>query len=172
MDVLLVNVVLNVLIPTIVLSPVLWLAGRALVGKEKAKFTDAIWIILLGTLFGSIFSAFFTGIIASIVQLIVWLALVKHLRLRMVDGVRHKHSSRDHLHCHCSVARPAWIRNLDHHKRDWRHNSLSQDRNRRQIPHFSLVDRIGILSLVRNICGNINKNKSRAFLSWNAVEIV
>jgi hypothetical protein len=78
LDVLLVNVVLNVLIPTIVLSPVLWLAGRALVGKEKAKFTDAIWIILLGTLFGSIFSAFFTGIIASIVQLIVWLALVKH----------------------------------------------------------------------------------------------
>ena len=78
LDVLLVNVVLNVLIPTIILSPVLWLAGRALVGKEKAKFTDAIWIILLGTLFGSIFSAFFTGIIASIVQLIVWLALVKH----------------------------------------------------------------------------------------------
>lgn len=78
LDVLLVNVVLNVLIPTIVLSPVLWLAGRTLVGKEKAKFTDAIWIILLGTLFGSIFSAFFTGIIASIVQLIVWLALVKH----------------------------------------------------------------------------------------------
>ena len=78
LDVLLVNVVLNILIPTIVLSPVLWLAGKALVGKEKAKFTDAIWIILLGTLFGSIFSAFFTGIIASIVQLIVWLALVKH----------------------------------------------------------------------------------------------
>lgn len=78
LDVLLVNVVLNVLIPTIVLSPVLWLAGRALVGKEKAKFTDAIWIILLGTLFGSIFSAFFIGIIASIVQLIIWLALVKH----------------------------------------------------------------------------------------------
>jgi hypothetical protein len=78
LDALLINVVLHVIIPTIVLSPVLWLAGRALVGKDKAKFTDAIWIILLGTLFGSVFSAFFTGIIASIIQLIVWLALVKH----------------------------------------------------------------------------------------------
>jgi predicted lysophospholipase L1 biosynthesis ABC-type transport system permease subunit len=54
------------------------LAGRALVGREKAKFTDAIWIVLIGTLFGAVFSAFFTGIIASVVQLVVWLALVKH----------------------------------------------------------------------------------------------
>jgi hypothetical protein len=74
---LLINVVVNIIVPTIVLSPILWLAGRAIVGKEKAKFTDAIWIILIGTLFGSVFSAFFTGIIASIVQLVVWLALVK-----------------------------------------------------------------------------------------------
>jgi len=78
LDELLINLVINVIVPTIILSPVLWLAGRALVGKEKAKFTDAIWIIFIGTLFGSIFSAIFTGIIASIIQLIVWLALVKH----------------------------------------------------------------------------------------------
>jgi hypothetical protein len=69
---------MNVIVPTIILSPFLWLAGRALVGKEKAKFTDAIWIILVGTLFGTLFSYVFTGIIASIIQLIVWLALVKH----------------------------------------------------------------------------------------------
>jgi len=78
LDVLLINVVINVVVPTIILSPILWLAGRALVGKEKAKFTDAIWIILIGTIFGSIFSAIFIGIIASIIQLVVWLALVKH----------------------------------------------------------------------------------------------
>jgi hypothetical protein len=78
LDVLLMNVILHVVIPTIVLSPVLWLAGRTLVGREKAKFTDAVWIVLIGTVFGSIFSAFFTGIIASIIQLVVWLALVKH----------------------------------------------------------------------------------------------
>ena len=78
LDTLLISIVMNVIVPTIILSPFLWLAGRALVGKEKAKFTDAIWIILVGTLFGTLFSYVFTGIIASIIQLIVWLALVKH----------------------------------------------------------------------------------------------
>ena len=78
LDVLLINIVINIVVPTIILSPILWLAGRALVGKEKAKFTDALWIILIGTIFGSIFSAIFIGIIASIIQLVVWLALIKH----------------------------------------------------------------------------------------------
>lgn len=35
---LLIQIVVNV----IVLAPILWLSGRALVGKDKAKFTDAI----------------------------------------------------------------------------------------------------------------------------------
>jgi len=78
LDTLLINFVLNVIVPTIILSPVLWIAGRLVVGKEKAKFTDAIWTILIGTFIGSIFAAIFTGIIASIIQLIIWLALVKH----------------------------------------------------------------------------------------------
>jgi len=78
LDALLINLILNVIVPTIILSPFLWLAGRAIVGKEKAKFTDAIWIVLIGTVFGSIFGAIFSGIIASLIQLIVWLALVKH----------------------------------------------------------------------------------------------
>ncbi len=78
MDALLLNVVLHIIVPTILLSPILWLAGRALVGKQRARLSDAIWIILLGTAIGSVFSAFFTGIIASIAQLIIWLALVKH----------------------------------------------------------------------------------------------
>jgi len=74
LDALVITVVVN----TIILSPVLWLAGRALVGKEKAKFLDAVWIIILGTVIGSLFGAFFVGIIASIIQLIIWLLLVKH----------------------------------------------------------------------------------------------
>ncbi|MGD8506454.1 MAG: hypothetical protein PVF15_07310 [Candidatus Bathyarchaeota archaeon] len=74
LDLLAIQIVINV----IILSPVLWLSGRALVGKEKAKFTDAIWIVALGTVIGTLFGAFFFGIIASIIQLIIWLALVKH----------------------------------------------------------------------------------------------
>jgi hypothetical protein len=74
LDVLVINIIVN----TIILSPVLWLSGRALVGKEKAKFTDALWIIILGAVIGALFGALFVGFIASIIQLILWLALVKH----------------------------------------------------------------------------------------------
>jgi hypothetical protein len=78
--------VINIIVNTIIISPVLWLAGRAIVGKQKAKFTDAIWIVILGTVIGTFFGAFFTvffptlfpGIIATIILLIIWLALVKH----------------------------------------------------------------------------------------------
>lgn len=70
--------VIHVIVNTIILSPVLWLSGRALAGKDKAKFTDAIWIVVLGTVIGTLFGAFFIGWLASIIQLIIWLALVKH----------------------------------------------------------------------------------------------
>lgn len=74
LDALVIHIVIN----TIVISPVLWLAGVVLVGSRKAKFTDAIWITVLGTVVATFFGAFFTGIIAAIIQLILWLALVKH----------------------------------------------------------------------------------------------
>jgi len=74
LDLLLIHIVVN----AIILSPVLWLSGRALAGKDKAKFTDAIWIVILGTVIGTLLGSFFSGFIASIIQLIIWLALVKH----------------------------------------------------------------------------------------------
>ena len=70
---------IELVIKIIVLAPAFWLAGRALAGKEKADFIDAIWIVILGTLIGGIFSYFeIIGLIALIIQLIVWLGLVKH----------------------------------------------------------------------------------------------
>jgi len=74
LDVLIIGIIVRV----IILSPVLWISGRLLVGKEKAKFTDALWIVILGTLIGEVFGALFTGTIASIIVLVIWLALVKH----------------------------------------------------------------------------------------------
>ena len=74
LDTLLINLIVNI----IILSPVLWIAGRLLAGKDKAKFTDALWIVVLGTLIGGIFSYFFDGLIAAIIVLFIWLALVKH----------------------------------------------------------------------------------------------
>jgi len=73
LDVLALHVIVNV----IFLGPVLWLAGRLLVGKEKAKFTDAIWIAALGTIIGSVLGYLFSGIIATIVVIVLWLALIK-----------------------------------------------------------------------------------------------
>ena len=74
LDSLFIHLIVNV----IILSPVLWLAGRAIVGKEKAKFTDAILTIVIGTAVGTLFGIFFSGLIAALIQLILWLLIVKH----------------------------------------------------------------------------------------------
>jgi hypothetical protein len=67
---------------TIMISPVLWLSGRMLVGKEKARFIDSVWIVLLGTVIGTMISSsigkFVGGIAAAVIMLIIWLALIKH----------------------------------------------------------------------------------------------
>ncbi len=74
LDALLINAVLS----TIFIAPVLWLSGRAVVGSKKARFVDALLIAIVGTIVGGIFSALFSGIIAAIIQLIIWLALIRY----------------------------------------------------------------------------------------------
>ena len=71
---------LNLLVNVIVLSPVLWLSGRWLAGSDKAKFMDAIWIALLGTIIVTVVAAFLPtlGIIGVIAALVIWLGLIKH----------------------------------------------------------------------------------------------
>jgi len=78
LDSAIVNLIIQIIVNIIILSPVLWIAGRLLVGKDKAKFMDALWIVILGTVIGGIFQYFFAGIIAAIIVLFIWLALVKH----------------------------------------------------------------------------------------------
>ena len=73
-----IGLLISIVVGIIVVAPVLWLVGRGLVGKEKAKFTDAIWIVTLGIVIGSIVGALIGGIVASVIMFIVWLALVKH----------------------------------------------------------------------------------------------
>ena len=85
----------HVFVNIIILSPVFWLAGRALAGREKAKFSDAVAIIVVGTLIGTFFDLFLVDLLAlltpflffetlflwlssSFIRLVVWLALVKH----------------------------------------------------------------------------------------------
>jgi hypothetical protein len=74
----LIGLLISIVVGIIFVAPVLWLVGRGLVGKEKAKFTDAVWIVALGIVIGAIVGAFIGGIVAAILMFIVWLALIKH----------------------------------------------------------------------------------------------
>jgi hypothetical protein len=70
---------LQVIVSTIIIGPILWIAGRLLVGKEKAKFTDGLVTVALGTIVGGILSYIgLSGWVAAVVMLIIWLALIKH----------------------------------------------------------------------------------------------
>jgi len=85
----------HIIVNIIILSPVLWLVGRMLAGRDKAKFSDAVAIIVVGTLIGAFFDLFledllalltpflffetlFLWLLSSFIRLVVWLALVKH----------------------------------------------------------------------------------------------
>ncbi len=74
----LIALLIQIVVGIIVVAPVLWLVGRALVGGQKAKFTDAIWIVVLGTIIGAIVGFFVGSLISAIIMFIVWLALIKH----------------------------------------------------------------------------------------------
>lgn len=80
LDAALINLIVTIIVNIILIVPVLWISGRLLVGKEKAKFTDALWIVVLGTVISSIFGYFFQGmgIIASLILFVIILGLVKH----------------------------------------------------------------------------------------------
>src|SRR4030042_185782 len=80
LDAALINLIVTIIVNIIFISPVLWISGRLLVGKAKAKFTDALWIVVLGLVISSIFGYFFQGmgIIASLILFVIILGLVKH----------------------------------------------------------------------------------------------
>jgi hypothetical protein len=76
----LVGLLIQIIVSTIIIAPILWLVGRALAGKDKAKFADAIWIVILGTVIGAVVGAVAGGWgwVGPIVMIIVWLALIRH----------------------------------------------------------------------------------------------
>ena len=68
----------SILISVVVNSLVVWFAGKSMVGPEKAKFSDAVWIVILGSVIGGAFNALLYGIIGTIIVLLLWLFLIKH----------------------------------------------------------------------------------------------
>lgn len=69
---------LNFVLGLIILTIVFYIAGRIVVGKKRALFSDAFIISLLGTIVMNICLNFFGLVVGAILSLIVWLLLVKH----------------------------------------------------------------------------------------------
>ena len=78
LDVFLVNLVIHVIVNAILLTGVLWISGRLLAEKDKAKFTDALLIAVLGTVIADVLGIFIVGFIATLIVLFIWIALIKH----------------------------------------------------------------------------------------------
>ena len=70
--------IISLILSVIIISPILWIAGRSMVSKDKAKFTDAIWIVIIGVILGSIVGRLVHGWIGIIVSLLLWVFLIKH----------------------------------------------------------------------------------------------
>jgi hypothetical protein len=79
--------VIQIVVAAVVLAPILWIVGKWFVGKDKAKFTDALWIGVLGVIIGAVISfltnwagwAAWTGtILGTLIMIVVWLALITH----------------------------------------------------------------------------------------------
>jgi hypothetical protein len=64
----------------LILTVVLYLAGRIVVGGKRALFSDAFIIALLGTVLSALFVAFVPySLIALLLSIFVWLLLIKRL---------------------------------------------------------------------------------------------
>ena len=77
----LVSLLIQIVVAAVILAPVLWIIGKLFVGKDKAKFTDAVWIGVLGVLIGAVVGFLLPGwgaLLGTIIMIVVWVALVKH----------------------------------------------------------------------------------------------
>jgi len=72
------SMLIQIIAGVIIISPILWLVGRSMVGGAKARFTDAIWIVVLGVIINTVLGAFIHGVLGFIVTLVVWVGLIKH----------------------------------------------------------------------------------------------
>jgi hypothetical protein len=68
--------IVEIIVGAIILAPVLWLVGRAIVGKT-ASFMHAIWIVVLGVIINTILGAFVHGLLGLVITLLVWVVLIK-----------------------------------------------------------------------------------------------
>lgn len=78
-----VAILVNIILQTIILAPLLWFVGRKIADPDDVRFTNAMWIIVLGNVISYLIVMFAggfvgTGILAAFVNLVIWLMLIKH----------------------------------------------------------------------------------------------
>lgn len=76
------SLVIQVVVAAVILAPILWIVGKWFVGKDKAKFTDALWIGILGVIVGAVIHFLLPGwvgtILGTLIMIVVWLVLTTH----------------------------------------------------------------------------------------------
>jgi hypothetical protein len=72
-----VAVIVDIIVGVIILVPVLWLIGRAMVGKP-ASLVHAAWIVVLGVIINTVLGALVQGLLGLLITLVIWVALIKH----------------------------------------------------------------------------------------------
>ncbi|MDT8782043.1 MAG: hypothetical protein IAX22_05280 [Candidatus Bathyarchaeota archaeon] len=75
------SLIIQIVVAAVVLAPVLWIVGKLFVGKNKAKFTDALWIGVLGVVIGAVVGWLlpgWMGLLGGLIMIVVWLLLIKH----------------------------------------------------------------------------------------------
>ncbi|MCX6648799.1 MAG: hypothetical protein NTV61_05360 [Candidatus Bathyarchaeota archaeon] len=72
-----VSILISLVAQIIIMVPALWIVGRMLTSAQNAKFTDAIMIVVLGSIASTVVGLFLPGIVGSLVQVIVYLYLIK-----------------------------------------------------------------------------------------------
>ena len=76
-----VSLLIQIVVAAVVRAPVLWFVGKLFVGKDKAKFTDALWIGVLGVLIGAVVGFLLPGwgaLLGILIMIVVWIALISH----------------------------------------------------------------------------------------------
>jgi len=76
-----VSLLIQIVVAAVILAPVLWLVGKLFVGRDKAKFTDALWIGVLGVVIGAIVGFLLPGwgaLLGILIMIVVWIALISH----------------------------------------------------------------------------------------------
>ena len=71
-------VLISVIITVVINSLFVWIAGRIMVGGRKARFTDALWIVILNAVVIYIVGIFVSGLIGALISFVLYLFLIKH----------------------------------------------------------------------------------------------